>query len=325
LAGIVVTSLAGGALEAHAQALKLDAQQPVVAEAVKGLGAETQRLEQAELEVRDLVYAKRGDVDLDLMYITRKDVKEPRPAMLFVHGGAWRQGNKEQFRSQATYLAQKYGIFGVCIKYRLNAVAKYPAALIDCKTAVRWIRSVAAEHRIDTNRIGICGGSAGAHLAALTALTPEVRKFDVEGPYLEYPCQVHLAVLFNGHYDMTGQLILHVQDGDMSGFFGAKPWERPDIYGEASPILWVNSKSPPMLLLHGDKDIYPHQQSVQMAERLQYFKVPAEVEIYPGKPHAWFNHGADLEITTKRMAEFVVKHFQCELLDAPRRLEGGSR
>jgi len=269
----------------------------------------------AGVEMHELVYAHRKETDLDLTYFTRKDIKDRRPAILFIHGGAWTVGDKKQFYRQSVYLAQHYGLFAVCIKYRLSGIAKYPAALSDCKTAVRWIRSVAEEHRIDTNRIAVCGGSAGAHLAALTALTPDVRKFDGEGPYLEYPCRVHLAVLFNGHYDMTGQLVLHIQDGAMFDFFGAHPWERPDIYGEASPILWVNSKSPPMLLLHGDQDYYPHQQSVQMAERLKYFKVPAELEIYPGKPHAWFNREPDCAITTDRMAAFVAQHFKCARLE----------
>ena len=65
-----------------------------------------------------------------------------------------------------------------------------------------------------------------------------------------------------------------------------------------------------MLLLHGDQDHYPHRQSVAMAERLQYFEVEAEVEIYEGKEHAWFNKGEDNLITTQRMGEFLAKHFK---------------
>lgn len=266
----------------------------------------------ASVKMQELVYAKRKEAELDLTFFTLKDIKEKRPAILFIHGGAWKVGDKKQFYRQSVYLAEKYGIFAVCIKYRLSGIAKYPAALIDCKTAVRWIRSVAEEYNIDTDRIAVCGGSAGAHLASLVALTPGVEKFaGKDGPYPGFSDNVHLAVLFNGHYDMTGQLILHIQDGAMYEFFGAHPWERPDIYGEASPILWVNSKSPPMLFLHGDKDLYPYIQSVQMAERLKFFKVPGEAEIYPDKRHAWFNKEPDCEITTRRIAEFIAKHFNC--------------
>ena len=174
---------------------------------------------------------------------------------------------------------------------------------------MRWIRSAAKEQRIDTGRIAICGGSAGAHLSALTALSPGQSKFE-EGPYGEFSSDVHLAVLFNGHYDMTEQLKEHIQDSSMSDFFGGHPWEIPHVYGEASPILWVNEKSPPMLLLHGDQDRYPYKQSVAMAERLNHFGVPAEVEIYEGKKHGWFNYEPDCTVTTERLSQFIEKHFQ---------------
>jgi acetyl esterase/lipase len=261
------------------------------------------------VEMQEVVYAHRKESDLDLTYFTRKETRNKRPAILFVHGGSWKHGDKYQFYHQAVCLTQRYNLFSVCINYRLSDAAKYPAALSDCKTAVRWIRSVAEEHQIDTDRIAICGGSAGAHLSSLVALTHGVKKFDVEGPYSEYSSEVHLALLFNGHFDLAEQLKEHIQDGAMFQFFGYHPWERPDIYGEASPILWVNANSPPMLFLHGDEDYYPHKQSIAMADRLEHYGVDADLEIYEGKGHAWFNGAQDREITIKRVAEFVEKHF----------------
>ena len=264
------------------------------------------------VEMTESVYARRGDMKLDLTYFTRKKTRNKRPAILFVHGGSWRHGDKRQFYRQAAYLTQKYNLFSVCVTYRLSGVAKYPAALNDCKTAVRWIRSVAKEHQVDTNRLAVCGGSAGAHLSSLLALTSGVKKFDAEGPYGDFSSEVHLAVLFNGHFDLTEQLKEHIQDRAMLQFFGHHPWQRPDIYGEASPILWINAQSPPMLFLHGDKDHYPHKQSIAMTQRLKHFGVDAELEIYAGKGHAWFNREPDCEITTKRVAQFIEKHFKPE-------------
>jgi len=250
-----------------------------------------------------------GDSLLDLAWFSRQTTTEARPAMVFVHGGSWKFGDKLQFFRQAAWLAEKYNIFGVCIEYRLSHVAKYPAALHDCKTAVRWTRSVANQFKIDPARIGICGGSAGAHLAALVATTNGISSIEGPGPYQNHSSDVSLAVLFNGHYDMSDQLKDHIQDDAMHRFFGGHPWEIPGVYGEASPFLRVNEQSPPMLLLHGDQDHYPHRQSIAMAERLQHFDVDAEVEIYAGKEHAWFNKGADNLITTARMGKFLAKHF----------------
>lgn len=262
------------------------------------------------VESKELIYARHGSINLDLTYFTRKQTRHKRPAILFVHGGGWKHGDKRQFYRQAAYLTEKYNLFSVCMTYRLSGVARYPAALIDCKTAVRWIHSVAEEHRVDTNRIAVCGGSAGAHLSSLLALTRGVKKFDAEGPYRDYSSDVHLAILFNGHFDLTEQLKEHIQDQAMHQFFGYHPWERPDIYGEASPILWVNTQSPLMLFLHGDQDHYPHKQSIAMTERLKHYGVDAELEIYISKGHAWFNREPDLTITTRRLAEFIEKHFK---------------
>jgi acetyl esterase/lipase len=258
---------------------------------------------------QEIEYSNPGKYNLDLTYFSRHDSDKLRPAMLFVHGGCWSFGNKAQFYRHAIYLALKYNFFSACISYRFSHIAKYPAALIDCKCAVRWIRSIAKEHKIDTNRIAVCGGSAGAHLSAMTALTPGQARYE-KGPYSEFSSDVHLAILFNGHFDLTEQLKEHIQDKSMYDFFGGHPWEIPHVYGEASPILWVNEKSPPMLFLHGELDRYPHKQSIAMAERLDHFGISAEVEIYKGKRHGWFNSEPDCSVTTERLAQFVEKHFQ---------------
>lgn len=249
------------------------------------------------------------DQMLNVTWFSRKSTEEIRPAVVFVHGGSWKFGDKLQFYRQAAWLAEKYNIFGVCIEYRLSHIAKYPAAVHDCKTAVRWTRSVADQYKIDPSRIGICGASAGAHLSSMVATTNGLSSFEGSGPYQDYSSEVILAVLFNGHYDMSDQLKDHVQDEDMFKFFGGHPWEIPGIYGEASPFLRTNKTSPPMLLLHGDQDHYPHRQSIAMAERLQEFGVAAELEIYPDKGHGWFNRGEDNLITTQRMGDFLAKQF----------------
>ncbi len=257
---------------------------------------------------KDLIYSSPDDHDLALTYFTQKETESLRPAILFVHGGGWNHGDRRAFFRQSVYLTQRYNLFSVNIDYRLAQTAKYPAALIDCKTAVRWIRANAEEHKVDTSKIIIVGGSAGAHLASLTALTKE-KEFE-KGLYLNHNSDVHLAVLFNGHFDMNDQLKDHVQDGDMYDFFGGHPWEIPEVYGSASPFLRVNKDTPPMLFLHGDKDNYPHRQSIAMHERLKYYGVYSEVEIYEGIYHAWFNHPDHCPPTTQRMEKFIVERLE---------------
>jgi len=255
---------------------------------------------------KDLIYSSPDGYDLALTYFTQKETNTLRPAILFVHGGSWNHGDRRAFFRQSVYLTQRYNLFSVNIEYRLAQTAKFPAALIDCKTAVRWIRTTAKEHNVDPNKIIIVGGSAGAHLASLTALTKGVQEFD-EGLYLNHNSDINLAVLFNGHFDMNDQLKDHIQDGAMYDFFGGHPWEIPEVYGSASSFLRVSKDASPMLFLHGDKDNYPHRQSIAMHERLKYYGVYSEVEIYKGMGHAWFNHPDHCPPTTQRMEKFIVE------------------
>jgi pectinesterase len=263
----------------------------------------------AGVEMHEHIEGNVRDSQLDVTYFTRSDTTELRPAMVFIHGGSWKMGDKKHFYRQSAYLAEKFNIFCVNVEYRLSGVAKFPSALEDCKCAIRWTRSVAEKFKIDTHRIGICGGSAGAHLSALVATTNGVNNYEGSGPYQKFSSAVHLSVLFNGHFDMADQLKDHIQDNDMYNFFGGHPWEIPEVYGAASPFLRISKDVPPMLFLHGDDDHYPHRQSVAMHERLKHYGVYSELEIYKNKRHAWFNFEPDNHITTLRIAQFIEKIF----------------
>lgn len=264
------------------------------------------------IAVEEVVYGSPSGRDLDLTFIRReKDPDEPRPAIVFVHGGCWEFGDKHQFCRQAARLAERYDMFGVSIFYRLSGESMWPAALEDCKCAVRWVHSVAETHHIDTNRIAIAGGSCGAHLAAMVATTMGIQKFEGNGGHQEENSDVHLAILFNGHFDLVHYAKIEMGLGMMTPFLGGTFEETPDVYREASPVQWATKDSPPMLFLHGDQDPGMHQ-SIIMAERLKPLGVPAEVEIYKGKGHAWFNKEPDWQITLDRIESFLTKHFRLE-------------
>ena len=266
----------------------------------------------AGIAVDEVVYGSPGGRDLDLTFIRReKDPAEPRPAIVFIHGGAWKFGDKQQFYRQMSQLASRYDIFGASIFYRLSGEAVWPAAIEDCKCAVRWVHSVAGKHNIDTGRIAVAGGSAGAHLAAMVATTMGLEKLEGDGGHPENSNDVHLAILFNGHFDLVHYSRIEMGLSMMTPFLGGTFEEVPDIYHEASPVQWATKDSPPMLFLHGDQDPGMHQ-SIIMAERLKSLGVPAEVEIYKDKGHAWFNKEPDWRITLDRIEEFLVKHFGLE-------------
>ncbi len=178
---------------------------------------------------------------------------------------------------------------------------------------MRWVRSVAEKYNIDTNRIAVCGGSAGGHLSSMMAVSGGVKKYEGDGGHAKFSSDVQLAILFNGEFDTFDLLKKGSLIGAMNQFFGGSFDEVPEVYRECSSVLRVHKDCPSMLFLHGTKDgCVSHEQSVAMVKRLKELGVPAEVELYEGKPHAWFNKPADLEITMDRVEPFLEKHFKVE-------------
>ncbi len=110
-----------------------------------------------------------------------------RPALVFVHGGGWRGGDKGagQFKSLPERFAAR-GYVCISVNYRLTDEAPFPACLEDVKCAVRWLRAHAGEYHIDPDRIGAYGNSAGAHLVSLLGLVGPDAGFEGDGPYQEH-------------------------------------------------------------------------------------------------------------------------------------------
>jgi len=175
---------------------------------------------------------------------------------------------------------------------------------------MRWVRSLAREMNIDPARVAVCGGSAGAHLAAMVAATEGVREYEGDGGHREHSSRADLAILFNGEFDLRdlaeqGRLV-----ESMRLFIGGTIEEMPERYDEISPLKRVHGGMPPALLLHGtDDNCVSHLQSVALAERLREAGVHAEVELCEGKPHAWFNEEPDRSATFERMERFLVSQF----------------
>ncbi len=108
--------------------------------------------------IEDIPYARHGDKNLLLDIYLPKQVTEPIPVILWIHGGAWRSGNKK-LMPEPFLTSHGYAI--VSINYRFTREAIFPAQIQDVKTAVRWIRAHAQEYGFDANRIGAAGASAG--------------------------------------------------------------------------------------------------------------------------------------------------------------------
>jgi len=213
--------------------------------------------------IKDLEYGRGGDLPLYLdIYVPQTPIMEPMPAVVFIHGGGWRSG--EKYPSQVKSLAER-GFFAVSINYRLSGVAIFPAAVEDCKCAVRWLRANAAEFHVDPNRIGVWGGSAGGHLALMVGCVDQSAGLEGNGGWEKYSSRVQAVCSYYGPSDLS-----HMQDGDTTApaqFLGGTLAEKPEAYRLASPVTYVTPDDPPLLMVHGDSDrVVPYAQSVTMQQ-----------------------------------------------------------
>ena len=210
-----------------------------------------------------------------------------RPAVVIIHGGGWTGGDKGAAReiNIGTNLALN-GYVGLSINYVLASTNKnisqptWPQNLHDCKTAVRWLRKNAERLQVDPERIGVIGGSAGGHLAAMLAVTGEKDGLDPKGPYGEFSCRVQCAVDLYGPADLSGHR-------DIS-MFGKTRAEAPELYRAASPVTYVDKSDPPILILHGTADrTVDIEQSKLFAAALKQAGARHEFIAVEGAPHTF--------------------------------------
>ncbi len=220
---------------------------------------------------RDVAYANlSASQKLDLY---TPPGKGPYPVIVHVHGGAWRTGDKADPRALLGITALiKNGYAVASVNYRLSAEAKFPAQIQDVKTAVRWLRAHTLEYKLDPERIGAVGESAGGHLVALLGTANEIP--ELEGLDLGnrgYSSRVQAVVDLFGPIDF-------LPDGGSVGdeinkyettLLGKPLYKRPDLVKKANPITYISSDDPPFLIMHGTRDkLVPPDQSREFYDAL---------------------------------------------------------
>ena len=192
---------------------------------------------------------------LDLIMPSERGDK-PRPGLVFVHGGGWRNGDKRAgtFLQGALEYAQK-GYVCITVNYRLVDEAPFPACVEDCKCAVRWLRAHADKYNLDPKRIGGFGNSAGAHLVAMLGLAGPDEELEGDGPYQDQSSLLQAVCPSATPADF---LLFYSQGSDRrrsSGGLFAGPEETfEERARKASPVSHVSADAPPFLIFHGTKD-----------------------------------------------------------------------
>ena len=231
--------------------------------------------------IRDRVYIERqsGPLAMDI-YLPQGP--GPFPGMLVIHGGAWHMGSRAQFATTAMALAE-HGYTAASISYRLAPAHKFPAQIHDCQAAVRWLRQRASEFKIDPDRIGGYGYSAGGQLVALLGALDD-DDLREEGLPADAPSARLQAVLAGAAPCDFRVLVPNSQR--LAYWLGGTPATHPAAYRNASPANFITPDDPPMFFFHGEKDrLVPIGSAQRMVERLVAAGVAAEMYPLPSSGH----------------------------------------
>jgi acetyl esterase/lipase len=263
-------------------------------------------------EKQNITYCKIGDRKLlvDAFYPSSKS-KCNGAAIMIIHGGGWRSGN----RTQHYPLAQRLADLGyVCFtpEYRLSTEALYPAAVYDLKSALRWIHANAGKYNVDTNKIAVLGFSAGGQLAALLGVTAGNAKLEGDESNQKYSSSVKAIV------DLDGTLsFVHPESGEgddskktsaATYWFGYSKKENPALWQEASPLTYVGKNTPPTIFINSSVERM-HAGRTDFLRVLKENNIYSEVKTFSDAPHSFPLFDPWFEPTVKYTDEFLKKVF----------------
>ena len=274
------------------------------------------RLAKTVREVLDVPYADTSNPRqrLDLVLPTKPNSKA-LPAIVYIHGGAWRQGNKRGGRKLVTSFVESGKHVGVSVGYRLSQEAQWPAQIHDCKAAIRWLRGNAETYGIDPKKIAVWGTSAGGHLVAMLGVSAGVEGLEGSlGKYTKESSRVTCVANYFGpsdllHMDDFPSSITHnAPDSPESQLVGGPIQEHPKKSQNASPITHVTKDDAPFLHVHGDQDkLVPFNQSQRLDHALDKVGVPSLLITMKDKGHGRFQN--------PKLDTLLQRFFDLHLLD----------
>lgn len=210
----------------------------------------------------------------------------PHPTILHIHGGGWTGGSKESVVLRLMpYLEMGFAV--VNVTYRLARVSEAPAAVEDCRCALRWVIRNAKDYGFDINRIVAMGYSAGGHLALTTGMLPASTDLDRQCPGAE-AMKVAAIVNWYGIADVADLL-----DGANTRNYAVQ-WlgsrlDRDDVARRLSPLTYVRRDLPPILTIHGDADpTVPYSHATRLQAALAQAGATSELVTIPGGKHGGF-------------------------------------
>lgn len=243
----------------------------------------------------------------------------PFPIIIGVHGGGFKFGSKDEAMNQSMLEGTKRGYAVVLINYRLSGTAKFPAAIEDVKSSIRFIKANAEKYNLDPNKIGLWGASAGGNLVALAGVTGNSKIFNnSELGYPEVSTSVQAVVDWFGPINfltMDSEFVIEGIDGQKhstptsfeSQYLGKYICEADELVKMSNPETYLdNGDLPPFLIQHGTADrLVPHTQSINFANKLENVELVLLQDAGHGDPSAF-----DTEENLERVFKFLDKYLK---------------
>lgn len=256
---------------------------------------------------KNIAYGAHERNQLDL-YLPPGD--GPFPLLVWIHGGAWRFGSKDNNVFGLAQLSKGFAV--ASINYRFTNQAIYPAQIHDCKGAIRFLRANAKKYKLDGDHIGASGASAGGHLVALLGTTGGIKELEgAVGGNLDVSSRVQAVC------DIFGPTDIGLM-GDSPGFpkethpirqlLGGTVDEKKELCAQCSPIKFVTKDDAPCIMLHGTKDpLVAVEQSQLFHDALKKGGVESTLIVVEGAGH-------DSKVFTpdalKKVDAFFEKHLK---------------
>jgi acetyl esterase/lipase len=252
---------------------------------------------------------------VDLYLPPRRVASQPRPLIIYIHGGGWMGGHTRQSAAFSNFpqvlasLASE-GFVVASLEYRLSGEAKFPAQLQDVRAAIRFLKANAAKYGIDPTKVALWGGSAGGHLAALGGLSCGAPGIDDKPQPAGSEC-VQAVVSWYGVFDFA-PMVQRAEQAPVA-LLGCESGATcpANKIAAVSPLTYLDAKDPPFLLIHGDDDkVVPAEQSRIAATRMMAVGVPVETIFMPGIDHSWIGKTpAETRTATMRAINATFDYF----------------
>ena len=244
------------------------------------------KIQQGRVSIKEgIVIGEGGGRSLEADVFLPPLEEKNRPAVLFIHGGGWIEGDRSQLRGYGILLA-RLGFVCMCNSYRLSNESIWPAQIQDVNCAIRYLRANATDLGLDPDRIGVSGNSAGGHLSLMAAATNYDQIFEGEGGSNEVSSEIKAVCAI---YPPTTIRQLEMPNPLENAFLMLMGKEaKKEDYDKASPLNYVTEDYPPCMLIHGSTDsVVRLKDSTKFYEKLIEFNRPASLHIFSEEEHAF--------------------------------------